>query len=175
MLVGSTEELLAFAVDHCPIDPTFAPFVSWCREREVEVRVVSDGFAFYIKPMLIASGIEDVPIEANTWTQDAEPRLAFERGHEACRWCGTCKVGAVARAREGGEGAVAFIGEGGSDRLGAAFADVAFAKDVLRTYLAADGVPFVEWSDFSDVQRALTNELPVREPSFPDGCEWGAP
>jgi 2-hydroxy-3-keto-5-methylthiopentenyl-1-phosphate phosphatase len=52
-------------------------------------------------------------------------------------------------------GAVAFVGEGASDRYGALYADIVFAKDALVGYCRADGVPFLPWSNFDDVRDAL--------------------
>jgi 2-hydroxy-3-keto-5-methylthiopentenyl-1-phosphate phosphatase len=54
-------------------------------------------------------------------------------------------------------GPVAFVGEGSSDRYGAVYADVTFAKLELVAHCERDGVPFVPWSDFDDVRRWLEN------------------
>ncbi len=50
---------------------------------------------------------------------------------------------------------VAFVGEGSSDRLGARYADVVFAKDRLVEIASADGVPFLPWETFDDVRDRL--------------------
>ena len=67
----------------------------------------------------------------------------------------------VLRARDA-RGPVAFVGEGQSDRYGALYADLVFAKRDLPAYCRADGVPFLGWNDFDDVRRALESatELP---------------
>jgi 2-hydroxy-3-keto-5-methylthiopentenyl-1-phosphate phosphatase len=72
-------------------------------------------------------------------------------GHPVCDWCGTCKMLAVQRAA----GPVAFVGEGHSDRYGALYADIVFAKDALVAICRDDGVPFLPYVDFDDVRRAL--------------------
>jgi 2,3-diketo-5-methylthio-1-phosphopentane phosphatase len=169
MLLQPTDQLLGYALEHCPIDPTFPPFVEWCRKHDVGVTLVSDGFGFYIAPLLAAAGIHDVAVVTNTWRGDADGRLGFEPGHASCRWCGTCKVEAVARARAS-NGPVAFVGEGGSDRLGARYADLVFAKDRLPGYLDTDGVPYLDWSTFDDVRHALENGATVREHATPHRC-----
>jgi 2-hydroxy-3-keto-5-methylthiopentenyl-1-phosphate phosphatase len=169
MLERPTDELLRYALGHCPIDPTFPPFVDWCRQQSVEVTLVSDGFGFYIAPLLDAVGLNDVAVVTNTWRGDPDGALGFEAGHGSCRWCGTCKVEAVARARAS-HGPVAFVGEGGSDRLGAKYADLVFAKDRLPEYLDEDGVPYNEWVSFDDVRHALENGATVRRHAAPDRC-----
>jgi 2,3-diketo-5-methylthio-1-phosphopentane phosphatase len=170
MLAASDDDLIAFATSHCEVDPTFAPFVRWLREHDVETTIVSDGFGFYIPPMLAAVGLSasDVAVITNTWSPDGGPqaRILFENGNPACVGCGTCKMRAVLDARA--RGPVAFVGEGTSDRYAALYADVVFAKDVLVRYCREDGVPYLPWSDFDDVASALEtlDELPgAVEPS----------
>lgn len=155
MMRGSREELVAFALEHCPLDPTFAPFVAWCRALGISLTVVSDGFGLYIRPMLEAAGLGDLAIVTNRWVQQdgRPPALRYVSGHPECVGCGTCKMNAVMAER--GRGPVAFVGEGQSDRYGALYADVVFAKDALVDIARADGVAFLPWDDFGDVRAAL--------------------
>jgi 2-hydroxy-3-keto-5-methylthiopentenyl-1-phosphate phosphatase len=53
------------------------------------------------------------------------------------------------------EGPVAFIGEGHSDRYGALYADIVFAKDELVGLCRADGVAYRPYEDFDDVRGTL--------------------
>jgi 2-hydroxy-3-keto-5-methylthiopentenyl-1-phosphate phosphatase len=57
MLTAPEERMLDFAVDHCKLDPTFGPFVRWLAAKDVPVTLVSDGFGFYIEPILEAAGL----------------------------------------------------------------------------------------------------------------------
>ena len=145
---GLHDELIAFAVEHCPMDPTFAGFVSWAQGLGIAVTIVSDGLGLYVEPLLTAAGISDVAVITNDWADGA---MAFPNGHPECIWCGTCKMLAVQRA----PGPVAFVGEGHSDRFGALYADIVFAKDELVALCRDDGVPFLPYGDFDDVRRAL--------------------
>ena len=112
----------------------------------------------------MAGGITGVPIVTNAWNDGA---MAFPNGHPECIWCGTCKMLAVQRA----PGPVAFIGEGHSDRYGALYADIVFAKDVLVDLCRDDGVPFVPVRGFDDVRRDPRGECRrCRELSRPDLC-----
>ncbi len=74
MLDAPIERMLSFALDHCAIDPTFPPFVRWLEERDVAVSVVSDGFGFYVPPLLRAAGLGHVRAITNTWSRTATPR-----------------------------------------------------------------------------------------------------
>ena len=157
MLRATGDELIAYAVEHCPMDPTFGPFVNWLSASGVEVALVSDGFGFYIRPILNAAGLGDLTVISNEqmWAPDGRPGgMRFVNGHPICVGCGTCKMNAVLTYRER-HGPVAFVGDGQSDRYGALYADVTFAKGELVDHCVRDGVPFVGWNDFDDVRRSL--------------------
>ena len=150
MLDAPLERMVAFALEHCPIDPTVPAFVRWLEERDIAVEIVSDGFGFYIPPLLANVGLHHVRVTTNTWTDNG---VEFGNAHPECLGCGTCKMNAVFGAQN--RGAVAFVGEGPSDRYGALYADVVFAKDALVEIATRDGVPLLRWTDFDDVRRGL--------------------
>lgn len=163
------DELIAYAMSHCPLDPTFPGFVRWCREQDLQVAIVSDGLGLYIKPILAASGLSDVDVITNDWANGA---MAFPNGHPECDWCGTCKMLAVQRA----PGPVAFIGEGHSDRYGALYADMVFAKDELVEICRADDIVFKPYTDFDDVRAALAGTTELPGPVDPERCPgWHVP
>jgi 2-hydroxy-3-keto-5-methylthiopentenyl-1-phosphate phosphatase len=177
MVRGTTEDLVAYSVAHCPMDPTFAPFASWLQASGVPVALVSDGFGFYIEPLLQAAGIEGIAVITNDWNKpdDLPARMTYVSGHPECVGCGTCKMQAVRRYQER-HGPVAFVGEGASDRYGALYADIVFAKDVLPSICRSDGVPFLEWTDFEDVRRALEDVDDLPGPVAPLRCPgWRLP
>jgi 2-hydroxy-3-keto-5-methylthiopentenyl-1-phosphate phosphatase len=178
MLRADRETMLAFALEHCPMDPTFAPFVAWCREQDVPVTLVSDGFGFYIEPLLAAGGIEGVGIITNeqAWGPDDRPSgMRFVSGHPECIGCGTCKMQAVLDARRT-RGLVAFAGEGQTDRYGALYADVTFAKLELVAHCERDGVPYVPWNGFDDIRAWLESDAPLPGPVAPVRCPgWTLP
>jgi 2-hydroxy-3-keto-5-methylthiopentenyl-1-phosphate phosphatase len=170
MLAASREDMLAFALDQCRLDPTFPPFVAWSEARGVSVTVVSDGFAFYIRPMLEAEGLGRLEVVTNELVFDGgRPRLAHPNGHPECRGCGTCKLLVAVRARER-LGPVAFVGEGQSDRYGALYSDVVFAKKDLVRICEGDGVPFLPWETFDDVRAALEEMDGLPGPVAPQRC-----
>lgn len=155
MLRGSRDEMLRFALDHAELDPTFLPLVAWADGMGLPITVASDGFAFYIRPLLETVGLGHLEVVTNELVLDgAPPSLRHPNGHPECIGCGTCKMLAAVRLRER-YGPVAFVGEGQSDRYGAMYADVVFAKHALVPICEQDGVPFVPWETFDDVRNAL--------------------
>ncbi len=159
MLKGTRGEMLAFVMEHCPMDPTFAPFAGWLREREIPLTMVSDGSAFHIEPMLAAAGLTDIPVITNEFVFGPDERfaaLAFPNAHPECVGCGTCKMLAVTNA-QATAGRVAFIGDGVSDRFAALYADIVFAKRELPALCETASVPYLPWTDFDDVRTSLSS------------------
>lgn len=178
MLESTREEMLAFVMEHCPMDPTFAPFAGWLREREIPLTVVSDGSAFHIEPMLAAAGLTDIPVITNEFVFGPDERfaaLAFPNAHPECVGCGTCKMLAVTNA-QAAAGRVAFIGDGVSDRFAALYADVVFAKRELPALCETAGVPYLPWTNFDDVRTSLESGELLAEAPAPILCPgWTLP
>jgi 2-hydroxy-3-keto-5-methylthiopentenyl-1-phosphate phosphatase len=177
LLSGRRDDMLTFAMSQYTLDPTFAPFVQWASEAGLAVTVASDGLGFYVAPMLAAAGVEGVQVMTNEVTLEpgAPPSFAFPNGHPVCRGCGTCKMLIVLFERER-HGPVALIGEGHTDRYGALYADVVFAKKNLPAICRADGVAFREWETFDDVRSALEETDPPPGPVGPAQCPgWTEP
>jgi len=175
MLRGSREEMLAFTVERCPLDPTFPPFVTWIEERGLPLALVSDGFAFYIGPILEAAGLGHLEVVTNEMDfSGPAPVLRHPNGHPGCAGCGTCKMLVALRYRER-HGPIAFVGEGQSDRYGALYSDVVFAKKHLVPICERDGVPYITWETFDDVRAALESPGTLPGPVAPDRCPGWRP
>jgi 2-hydroxy-3-keto-5-methylthiopentenyl-1-phosphate phosphatase len=158
MLRASREGMLAFALEKFSLDPTFAPFVEWTEHAGLPITVVSDGFGFYVRPMLEREGLGRLDVRTNEYDGGT---LRHSFGHPVCVGCGTCKMLAAVQQRER-FGPVAFVGEGQSDRYGALYSDLVFAKKDLVRICREDGVPYREWTSFDDVRASLesADELP---------------
>jgi 2,3-diketo-5-methylthio-1-phosphopentane phosphatase len=164
LLRADRDEMLAFALDGFAIRPSFPAFARWASASGVRVVVASDGFGFYVRPMLRVGGVEGVDVLVNESSVSAAEgaSLSFPHAHPVCVGCGVCKMRAVLDCRR--DGRVAFVGEGHSDRYGALYADVVFAQQHLVGICRQDGIPFVPWDDFDDVRSALeqgANATPV--------------
>jgi 2-hydroxy-3-keto-5-methylthiopentenyl-1-phosphate phosphatase len=155
-------ELLRAEAAAMPQDETFPAFVEAVRARGAQVEVVSDGLGFYVASNLAALGVTDVPVATNQNTLvGGGAGLSFPFGHPACFVCGTCKRERV-RLHQAAGRVVVFVGEGTSDRYGAAHADLVLARDALARICAAEGWPYLAWQRFDDV----TAEV---EGAFADG------
>jgi 2-hydroxy-3-keto-5-methylthiopentenyl-1-phosphate phosphatase len=162
MLRATLEEMFAFALGEAALDPTFPTFVAWADEHEIPVTLASDGFGFYVRPILVRAGLGRLDVVTNHLVaDDGRVVLSNPHGHPECVGCGTCKMRTAIELRER-HGVVAFVGEGQSDRYGALYSDIVFAKDALVRICEEDGVPFHRWATFDDVREVLetTGSLP---------------
>ncbi|MCI0635056.1 MAG: HAD-IB family phosphatase [Actinobacteria bacterium] len=176
MLGGTRDEMLEFALDHAELAPTFSPFVAWAEGRGLPVTIASDGFAFYIEPILRVAGLGHLGIVTNELEANGGPPvLRHPNRHPECVGCGTCKM-LVAQGLRERHGPVAFVGEGQSDRYGALYSDVVFAKDALIRICEMDGVPFTRWETFDDVRDTLEVMETLPGPVGGERCPgWRSP
>ena len=171
-LRGTRDELIAFALSHCPLDPTFGAFASWAADEGLPLTIVSDGFGLHIRPLLESAGLGHLPVVTNDWR---DGHLEIGAPHPICVGCGTCKKQAVERARAA-HGTVAFVGDGVSDRFGARYADLTFAKHHLAEHCREEGIPFLPYRDFDDVRTALETPADVPGPLDGEPCPgWREP
>jgi 2-hydroxy-3-keto-5-methylthiopentenyl-1-phosphate phosphatase len=155
-------ELLRREASAMPHDEAFPGFVAAVQSRGAQVEVVSDGLGFYVAPNLTAIGVTDVFVATNAnRVADGGEGMSFPFSHPTCFVCGTCKRERV-RLHQAAGRVVVFIGDGTSDRYGAAHADMIFAKESLARICTDAGWPFIEWSSFTDVHAEI-------ERAFVDG------
>jgi 2-hydroxy-3-keto-5-methylthiopentenyl-1-phosphate phosphatase len=154
-----------------PHDPDFATVARRARAAGIPVEVVSDGFGFFIEPALDRLGVGDVPVVTalTEFSANGAPSISFPNGHPTCFVCGTCKRNRVLGHQRAGR-AVAFVGDGASDRYAAGYSDVVFAKEGLEQLCVAYGWPYRRWTRFAEIDAWLTRVLDAwhADPQTPD-------
>ena len=169
LLRAEPDELFAIAATQ-PHDPGFVPFVRQAQAVGAVVEIVSDGFGFFIAPAMERLGLGDLPIvTAETTFAAGGARIDFPNGHPACLVCGTCKRNRVLAHQAAGR-AVAFVGDGESDRYAAGYSDVVFAKRALVKICLENGWPFHRWTEFAEIEAWLAARIAdpasIPEPAF---------
>jgi 2,3-diketo-5-methylthio-1-phosphopentane phosphatase len=169
LLPDDREGLLDFAMRSFEGRPGLAGFVGWARARRCPVAVASDGFGFYIEPILEALGLRGLSVYRNTVSFGVPPRAVVRHPHPSCRVCGTCKALRVHELRAAGA-RVVFVGDGSNDRFGASQADAIFARDRLASQCDAHGLRYYPWDSFLDVRSTVEEGLQFTGPGAKSLC-----
>ncbi len=126
------------------VDSFFEEFVSWCDERSLRIRVVSSGMRPVVELLIGHLGLEvyahPVTISAEGWRYQPDPSMM--------------KVPVLEEARRHSERLV-YIGDGTSDVCAIPYVDDLFAKRYLADYCEENGVPYIPFDTFRDVQKRL--------------------
>jgi len=150
-------------IDRQAVDPAFSALARGLQRAGADVRIASDGFAFYISRMLAAAGLADLPVDSNRLeVRRGAIVLDFPYEQDGCGHCGMCKALPVRRAKARGHRAV-YIGDGYSDRCAVSEADVVFAKDSLEAHCQANDIPYHAFASLSDVQTWVNHQTPIGE------------
>ncbi len=150
-LVRATEAEARAFPDGAALDPHFAPFARAALLRGDAVMVVSEGFDFYIGPLLGRAGIEGLAWAANRARFEGDRMIPeFPFAATGCGHCGNCKAQHVEHYHARGFRTV-MVGDGLSDRCGARRADLVLARGRLLEWCRDAGLAALPIHDFADV------------------------
>lgn len=153
---GARLQMLEFVGAYERIDPYFSDFYRFCREKGVDVKIVSDGLDFYIDAILKKHNLQVIEFFSNVvvFRDDTTLSIEFPRMNDQCEKCGTCKSGVLKEYRKCYD-RVIYIGNGHSDVCPAKNADLVFAKDVLYESCKKNGTACVYYENFNDIGEYL--------------------
>lgn len=147
-----------------PVDQSFKTFVEFCRARNVEFHVVSDGLDYYIEKILLHNGMEGISFFANrlevSSNENGFARLAisFPFDDAECTRCACCKR-KIMLAKCSEDDIIVYVGEGYSDRCPAQYADIVFAKDELQKFCQEKNISYFLYNSFDDIVKRLEELL----------------
>jgi 2-hydroxy-3-keto-5-methylthiopentenyl-1-phosphate phosphatase len=161
-LVRADRDEVDALLDRIGVDAGFVALLQSCIARALPVRIVSDGFDYCIRRILMRPSLalerhlEQVPIVSSHLSPDGTRwRATFSSPGGPCpHGCATCKPAAMQRLRVPGTPAI-FVGDGLSDRYAAQAADMVFAKDALAAYCVEHSIPHVPYDNLAAVARQL--------------------
>ncbi len=146
-------------VDSFDVDPSFATFVKFVRDRGIPLYILSDGLDIYIERLLKQNGLDDIPFFANRAVLNSG-RIHFSWPYydNSCGKCANCKGYHIRRLRPPGS-MTAYIGDGKSDLCALPEADLIFAKNYLAEYCQQEGIDYFPFTDFTDVEANINKLL----------------
>ncbi len=145
-----------------PLRPGFVEFAKFCEERQLDLKIVSDGFNGYIRPILEVHNLS-IPYYANDIEVADNGTLSvnFQHARESCRHCGSCKC-AHLLAHSADKDTVVYVGDGYSDMCPVQMSDVVFARDQLLKHCEELSIQYHPFRDFFEVQKILEKYLAER-------------
>ena len=145
-----------------PLRSGFLEFVSFCKDNNIDLRIVSDGFSMYIRPILAKYGLH-IPYHANDVEIEADGRLSanFRNARESCRKCGACKCAAITESSSDDD-TIVYVGDGYSDVCPVEIADVVFARDMLSRHCDKHSIAHHQFEDFFQIQERMQSYIKER-------------
>lgn len=153
------EEIENFIMERALIDPYFGRFHEFCLRRDIDLKIVSDGFDIYINRILEHHALPLIPIFANRISFRRGGRIRFEHPcyNPDCGLCGTCKRAILLEERPFYD-RITYIGNGYSDRCAAQEADWIYAKEVLFEHCVREGIDCTYFDHFGEVMDDLSKQ-----------------
>ena len=150
-------------LDEIRIDPGFKDFVSYCETEGFEIKILSDGFDYYISKFLQREGLGHLEVFSNRLTFDNEKNLIplFPFTDEECSKCANCKRNHLL-GFSGEEDYTFYIGDGNTDICPAQFCDFIFAKSSLLRFCEINRITYFPYSTFADVTKKI-DELKIKK------------
>jgi 2-hydroxy-3-keto-5-methylthiopentenyl-1-phosphate phosphatase len=153
-------QLEDFVAANAVLDEGFPEFLDWARSRNIEVKIVSDGFDATIHRLLESHAIRGIEVFANSLVvnETGTVTLSSPQSNPECGTCGTCKVQVIRSARSQFD-RIILIGDGESDRHAASEADLVVALKDLFVYCARAGIPAIRADGFREIPRLLSRRV----------------
>ncbi len=157
-------DLLDF-VEGIRIDETFVDFARYCKNKGVEVVILSDGIDLFIKSILNRYGLNDVRVYANTL--GCTPKgyeMFFPYFRKDClSRSGICKCKMMEELSSPLSINI-LVGDGRSDFCIAHKVDLTFAKSALVDFCRVKKIPYIKHGEFKDITDWLRNQIGKERP-----------
>ena len=140
----SWEEAVRALKANIEVDSFFEDFVAWCRDRSLQIQIVSSGMRPVVELFLGHLGLQIY----------AHPVTISGRGWHYQPDANVMKVPVLEKARQNTERLI-YVGDGTSDVCAIPYVDDLFAKRYLADYCQSNGVPYIPFDSFEDVQERL--------------------
>ena len=146
-------------IDQMEIDSSFPGFVSFCREKEIDHYILSDGFDYYLERILTRKNLDDVKYFANTLSVLNDKLIPFfpylDLGFSSSA---NCKRNHIINY-SGDEDYTVFIGDGNSDKYTVQYCDFIFAKGDLLKFCERERISYFPFNNFDDIKQTMSKLL----------------
>lgn len=150
------EEITDYIVKHAEIRDGFKEFVTYTKEEEIPLYIVSGGIDFFVEPLLQGL-VSKEKIYCNGSDFSGE-RIAIQWPHpcdgECINDCGCCKPSIIRKIAEEDTYKIV-IGDSITDLEAAKMADQVIARDFLVEKCNEHSIPFSTFDTFFDVINSI--------------------
>ena len=161
LLPSNYDQLIATALHYAIVRPGFVDFLNYALSKSRPVVIASDGFGFYIEPILESIGNSDMitRIYRNGLELDdhCSPVVRHLHAHNNCKICGNCKANHVKELINSGF-EVVFVGDGTNDIYGASVSHYIVARDRLADLCKIKKLSYYNWEDYFDLVK-ISNQI----------------
>lgn len=155
LIEAPRDELVAFARAAARVREGFVHCIEWCQANGWQPVVLSNGFDFYVDPVLDDLGLDRIGRHRGRTRQDYRwtVRYLSPRGVDLADGF---KLAYVQAFRAAGD-FVAYVGDGASDVAAARLADFVIARSTLLATLQEEGREVHPFETFDDVVAVLAD------------------
>jgi 2,3-diketo-5-methylthio-1-phosphopentane phosphatase len=163
LIRAKERDLLDFVIG-AGIDETFIDFVRYCKNKAIEIVILSDGIDLFIRSILNRYGLDDIRVYANSLVStNGCFEMFFPYFREGClSKSGICKC-KIMEELSSPEGINILVGDGRSDFCIAVKADLTFAKSALLEFCRGEKIPYIEHKEFRDITEWLRNPIEQKD------------
>jgi 2,3-diketo-5-methylthio-1-phosphopentane phosphatase len=142
-------------IDQQKIDETFIDFAKFCKEKNLDLIILSDGLDLYIDRILKRYNL-DIKFFANSIRikDDGTAEMVFPYSDSVCLKCANCKRNHIIN-NSSDDDITIYIGDGHSDRCPIEYVDYIFAKDHLLKHCELNRISYFPFDNFNSVKLAI--------------------
>lgn len=155
------EQIISFLLEQAQIRDGFAEFVSYTKQNNIPLYIVSGGIDFFVHPMLEPFGpFSDIYCNESDFSGESI-RINFPYecdGQCTNQGCGCCKPSIIRKLKDSDSLSVV-IGDSITDLEAAKLADIVIARDFLIEKCEELHIPYEPFESFHDVINTIDAKL----------------
>lgn len=138
-----------------PLDHSFVKFKDYCKNENIELYILSDGFDYYIDKIFEKNRINDLTVYSNHLEiVDGKLIPSFPYYDKASFSSANCKRNHIMN-HSSEEDFTVFIGDGNSDKDSIEYCDFIFAKDDLLKFCEKERITYFPFKNLNDVIKKI--------------------
>ena len=157
------DQIVSYLLEQAQIREGFAEFVSYTKQHNIPLYIVSGGIDFFVNPMLETFGpFSEVYCNESDFSGDVI-QIKFPYGcDDQCtnQGCGCCKPSIIHKLQDSDALSIV-IGDSITDLEAAKLADIVIARDFLVKKCEELHIPFEPFESFHDVINIIDAKLGV--------------